>query len=110
MAPCASSDTVEHIPTASRCRLVEASFGWRGRGQTQLILQQSGEFRRHEIWRLRDANPNPGVGETAVPAHLRHANIVVPVGNRTIASIRLEPDAFQAEGGRKDDGEREAVQ
>src|SRR5215467_4679286 len=45
-----------------------------------------------------------------MPAHLHRADIIVPVGNRTIAGVRLEADAFQAERRRNDDGNRKAVQ
>ena len=34
-----------------------------------------------------------------MPAHLRHANIVVPIGNRAITGERLKADAMQAKAG-----------
>src|SRR5262245_60902203 len=45
-----------------------------------------------------------------MPTHLRHANVVVPVGNRAVASVCFKADAFQTKGGRKDDGQGEAAQ
>jgi hypothetical protein len=68
------------------------------------------ELGRHQIRRLGHADPDPGVAETAMPAHLCHANVIVPVGDRPVASVGLETDTFQAKGWCKDDGDCEAVQ
>src|SRR5215470_17693345 len=45
-----------------------------------------------------------------MPAHLRHADIAVPVGNHAVARVGLEADALEAEGGCKDDWDRGAEQ
>jgi pilus assembly protein CpaB len=35
---------------------------------------------------LRDAYPNPGIAKAAVTSHLRHSDVVIPVGDRTVAA------------------------
>src|SRR5688572_30008132 len=80
VARCASSGTIKQRLTAVGRRLIETSCGRRGCLQAELILQQRGELGRNKIRGLRDADSYPRIAETAMPAHLRHGNIVVPIG------------------------------
>ena len=94
MAGCASSGAVEQFLAAS-CLPPRRNFPREaGAFQTELIFQERGELGPDQIRLLPDADPDARIPETAMPAHLRHANIIVPVGNRAIAGECLEADAL----------------
>src|SRR6266496_4007497 len=56
--------------SAARGGRVEAAGRRRRRGQAMLVGAQRRELRAHHVRRLRYRDPEPGVGEVAVPVHL----------------------------------------
>ena len=66
------------------------------RAQAQLVVQQRRQLRRDQIWRLIDEQPDAGIVEGALSAHLADADVAVPVRDRAITGERLEADAVQS--------------
>jgi hypothetical protein len=96
MASCASSFAVEHMFAASRCGSIKVSAR-RNRGEeTELIVQQFRQLRRDAIRLLCDEEPDARIVEGALAAHLRHTDVAIPIGDRAVARIGLEPDALQS--------------
>ena len=110
MARRACRFAVEQTFAASRGGGIKASGRWSWCKQTQLVVQECGQFRCHPIWFLRDGETDPGIAEVALPAHLRDADIAVPVRDRAIAGVSFEPDALQPVDWWEEHWQRGAVQ
>src|SRR5687767_13002457 len=59
---------------------------------------------------LCDEEPDAGIVEGSLPAHLRHTDIAVPVGDWAVTRIGLEADALQSIRRWNEDGQRWAIQ
>src|SRR5690606_20958950 len=54
------------------------------------------QLRSNEVRRLVDEEPDSGIVEAALSAHLSYANVAVPVRNRAICGEGLKADASQS--------------
>ena len=63
--------------------------------QAQLIVEERRKLRRNQIRALPDEEAEAWIAEMTLAAHLSHANIAVPVGDRPVGRDRLETDALQ---------------
>jgi hypothetical protein len=65
---------------------------WRlWRQQAELVRHQRRELGRDHIRSLYDPQSDPQIDEVA---HLGHTDIVVPIGDRAVASERLKSDVL----------------
>src|SRR5215470_5559424 len=87
----------EQAFSAARGVAIEAAWRRLWCPEPQLIVEQRLEFWRDEIRRLTDRQADARIAEASVPAHLRNADIAVPVRDWAIAGEGLESDAFQSE-------------
>src|SRR5688572_31957861 len=79
MSGSASRLVAEQLPAAVRSLSIEAALSGSWRAQALLIVQQGAQLGCHQIGRLIDEQADACVFEAAVPAHLRYADIPVPV-------------------------------
>src|SRR5687767_5865238 len=94
----ASSFVAKETLAALCCRAIEAVCGRLRGAQTQLIAQQSPQFRGDEIRRLRDEDSAGGdawIAVVALPAHLPYPHVAVPIRDGPITCERLEADPLQ---------------
>src|SRR6188768_3924439 len=85
---------------------VEAAFRRVRRAQAQLIVQEGRQFRGNEIRRLRDEETDAWIVEGALPAHLPHPHVGIPIRDGSIGAERLEADPLQAIDWREDNRQR----
>ncbi len=82
-------------------RRVEAARGRSRRLQTELVLAQRRQLGRDEVRAGVDVDPQPGILEAALPVHLRHRDVRVPVRHRPLPRVRLQTHTVQTVGGRE---------
>src|SRR5919198_3887029 len=78
--------------------------------QAELVGEQGRQLWRDLVRRLGDRYANARVAEAAVAAHLRHADVGVPVRDRAVAGVGLEVDALHAKGRRERDRQRRRIE
>ena len=93
----------ERLPTLGRLG-IKTPPGRRWYREIELVLPQRRQLGCHEIRCLVDIDPERRVGEVAVPMHLGHGDVGVPVRHRALRRVGLARDALEAEGGRDHDG------
>ena len=103
MTSAATRLVAEHVLAAPGGLKVEASRVRLRCAQLQLILEERRQLRRDEVRRLCDEQRNSRIAEVATAPHLTNADVAVPVRDRAVACLRLEPDASQTIHGRNHD-------
>ena len=91
--------TVEDDASTRGGDRIEATGGRRRRGQTELIGLQRRQLRRDQIVRaIGHVDPGAPIRERSVSAHLRDADIAVPI--RDVVAVAGGRDAMDAARGR----------
>ena len=96
--------------TAARRGGIKASARRNRGAETELIIQQGRQLRCDPIRPLRDEDADARIVEGALPAHLRHTDVAVPVGDGSVARVSLETDALQSIRGRNEHWQRGTIQ
>ena len=94
---------VKHRSSTRRDRRIEASGRRRRRRQAVLVRAQRRELGGDHVGRMLDVDPEPRVGEVALPAHLGDGDVGIPIGDRSLRRVRFVLDLSQAIRRREDE-------